>query len=276
MRVVCLRNEDGGRSRHIAEALAEGFRRHGYQVATTYAYGAVQGDLVAAYGWRNAPVFQAYKAAGAHFLYVDLGYWNRKPSNGPRDGHHKVSLDDWCPTACMRRGCPDDRFRALNIEVRNTRPGRNVLIAGMSAKSAAHHGYAPDQWEKAAIAELQRATPRPLVYRPKPSWQGAVPLPGAGYSVGNVPLADLLAGAHMLVTHHSNAAVDAIVAGVPVYCEKGVGSLLSTASLSDVEAPRRSSDAERRALLADISYCQWTPAEMRSGICWDYMRGLLS
>jgi hypothetical protein len=175
----------------------------------------------------------------------------------------------------MRRGCSDERLRALGVEAKDAKAGQSIVIAGMSAKSAADHGFAPSQWETETIQLLQSLTRRPLVYRPKPSWQGATPIPGATYSTERKPIEEVLADAHMLVSHHSNAAVDALAAGVPTYCLKGVGSLLSTASLAEIEAPRLPSKELRRQFLADVAYCQWTPDEMRSGACWDHMKGLL-
>lgn len=276
MRVICLRAEDSGRSMHVANAMAEGFRRHGHSVTSLITLsGGAQADMIVAYGWRFQPVFEAYRAAGAHYIYVDMGFWNRKPDGAPRDGHHKVVLDAWCPTKHMQRGCPDDRFRAQNIEVHAPRPGRSIVIAGMSAKSAADHGYAPSQWETETIGQLQLLTSRPLVYRPKPSWKGAKSIAGSEFSTERKPIGEVLADAHALITHHSNAAVDAMAAGVPVYCVDGVGRLVSTVALENIESPQLPCEAVRRQFLADVAYLQWTPVEMRTGVCWDHMKAQL-
>ncbi len=278
MRVVCLRYEESGRSGHIAEAMGAGFKRHGCQVIQDVATSKqIRGDLAVAYGWRCEEAFKMYRDAGLHFLYVDLGFWNRKPPNSPREGHHKVVLDAWCPTKTMTRGCPGDRFARLGVEVRPPKPGQSIIVTGMSAKSAADHGYLPNQWEAGMIASLAAMTSRPIVYRPKPSWRGATPIHGAAYDEGKVPLAQVLETAHLILSHHSNTAVDAVVAGVSTYSVAGVGSLMSTPALDKetIEAPYRWSDAERHAFLADVAYLQWMPAEMRSGACWDHMRGQL-
>ena len=126
-----------------------------------------------------------------------------------------------------------------------------------------------------AIETLAKASRREIVYRPKPSWKQARAIDGASYAKEG-QIESILDGAHALVTHHSNTAIDAIAAGVPVHCETGVGSILSTVSLDDVENPRVPSDAERLSLLQDVAYLQWSIAEMRSGVCWDYLRGRLA
>lgn len=271
MKVACYTADLSRRSEHVAKAMRDGFVRHGIDVAIYKSFDMVRGDVAVAYGWSHQSVFSAYRERGLHFIYIDLGFWLRKPRNASLDGYHKVSLDDWCPTAKMRRGCPADRFNALGVKVSQQSSGDHILIAGMSEKASIHHGLLPSEWEKQAVATLQSVTGRRLVYRPKPSWRGAVELAGADFSTKETIEEDLV-GCHALVTHHSNAAVDAIVAGVPVYCQKSVGSLLSTSDLATIEHPYRPADAERMQFLHDVAYVQYTPAEMRSGLVWDQLR----
>ena len=79
------------------------------------------------------------------------------------------------------------------------------------------------------------------------------------------------AGCWALVTHHSNAAVDALAAGIPVFCEDGAASLLSMPRLADIENPPLPEG--RAQFFADLAYCQWSVPEMASGACWDYLIG---
>lgn len=282
VKVAVYVNESGGhRNRHLGAAMAEGFRRHSCQVAVETRFDSVIADLAVAYGWRNRDIFAAYRGAGGHYLYLDLGYWQRKPPGKRWDGYHKVALDDWCPSKHMWRGRGRERFGRLDVRVdeRRSLPGdAPVIIAGMSARSAAHHGFAPETWERAAVATLHRVTRRPLIYRPKPSWDGARPIAGAAFDKrdGDIDIArSALSAAYALVTHHSNAAVDAIAAGLPVYCEAGIGRLLSMPDLSRIDiAPPRALE-ERAAFCADVAWCQWTPNEMHSGECWAHYRELL-
>lgn len=273
MKVACYADPTR-RSGTIAKAMRDGFVRHGIDVKIYHRFDMIRGDVAVAYGWSNQETFSAYRERGLHFIYIDLGFWLRKPIAASLDGYHKVSLDDWCPTGKMRRGCPSDRFEFLGVDVRPSVPGDHILIAGMSEKASVHHGLLPNEWEQGAVSALQAATSRRLVYRPKPSWRGAIQLVGADFSVSKSIEEDLV-GCHALVTHHSNAAVDAVVAGVPVYCEKSVGSILSMRSIADVERPYRPADAERMQFLYDVAYVQYTPNEMRSGLVWDQFRGRL-
>jgi hypothetical protein len=276
---VCYVNSATRRSKLIAEAMRDGFKRHGIPCTTATGLAVIEADICVAYGWVHEQIFNRYRKAGGHYLYVDLGYWHRKPGGKQFAGYHKVSLDGWCPLQTMLRNCPADRFNVLNVPVKSMgTSGRHVVVAGMSAKSASDHGLGAESWERRAIATIKSASPRfasNIIYRPKPSWKKSRRIEGAGICDINKPIDDVLEGAHMLVTHHSNAAIDALVNGVPIYCEKGVGSVLSTARLEDVETPRIPTDSERMALLHDIAYTQFTPMEMRDGVVWDQYREMI-
>lgn len=276
MKAIILANPSVQRACHVAKAMKAGIQRHGVDVSLTHDATDIRGDVLIAYGWNNKATFAAYRAAALNFLYIDLGFWLRKTPNMRLDGYHKVVLNDWCPTSTMRRGCPSDRYTALNLPepLQTTIAKKKIVVAGMSAKSAADHGFSPERWEQDAIVKIATQTRRGIVYRPKPSWDKARPLVGAGYCADGA-IESLLPQTHALVTHHSNAAVDAIRAGVPVYCAKGVGSLLSTVDLESIENPRIPPESERMQLLYDIAYLQWNVAEMRDGSCWDNYRGLL-
>lgn len=274
MRVLCLADPQHRRARKVAEFMFEGLRRHGVDARIQVPGAPKDGDVAVAYGWRNEGVFKAWRAAGKHFLYVDLGYWDRKPPGRVYDGYYKVSADAWCPLEKMRRNCPPDRFNRLGVTPKPWHSGELVIVAGMSERSAAHHGLRAEAWEQGAIRVLRRYTSLPIVYRPKPSWLEAAPLQGAGFSRGD-ELAPLLERTHFLATHHSNAAVDALVAGVPVFCEKSVASTLSAKEFWEVSQPVFPSDQARAQLLADVAYVQWNGDEMRSGECWENVRGLI-
>ena len=261
---------------HVAQAMRDGLARHGINADIKDKFMSVSADLAIAYGWVNKNIFAEYAAAGKRFLYVDLGFWHRRGVDPNRyDGYHKIVIDNWCPVKTMQRGCPGDRLKRFGVELKQAKPGAHIVVAGMSERSAQDHGMVAEQWERSAIGMIKAHSARSIIYRPKPSWKQAREIGGVGY-VKEGKIESVLDGAHALVTHHSNTAIDAIAAGVPVYCKTGVGSILSTVSLDDIENPRVPSDAERLSLLQDVAYLQWSIAEMRSGACWDYLRGRLA
>ena len=208
-------------------------------------------------------------------IYIDLGYWGRRKLSR-WDGYHKLALNSRHPTAYFQdRPHSPDRFNQFRIPIQPWRKaGRHVLVVGMSAKAAGAEGLSPESWERSTIAKLKRLTDRPIVYRPKPNWAEAKPIAGAVFGRGPT-LAEALVDCHAVVAHHSNAAVDALLAGVPCICPEGVAAPLSARRLEDIENLPMPDGREQWA--ADIAWTQWSIDEMQSGAAYRYLldEGLL-
>lgn len=271
MRVAVYFDPPSRRSRGIASYMAAGIERVGDSVYQTGRWKFdPDADVAVAYGWGHPELFEAYRAAGKHFVYVDLGWWDRKPEGMVMEGYHKVCVDAREPTAYFRRNSPPDRFARFKFPVKQWRmSGDHILLAGMSEKSAGTRGFKPYEWELAALAEIRRATDRRVLYRPKPSWIHAMPIASCDWSPPTDDIQTALAGAWAVVTLHSNVAVDALLAGIPVHVIEGVASGFST-PINMIEVP--STPDGREQLLADIAYCQFNTCEMRSGECWRYLK----
>jgi hypothetical protein len=255
-----------GRGDHIARALCEGFARHGIEHTFRTSFEGVQADVAIAYGWINGDVLKRYPV----FAYFDLGYWNRRPERAPADGAHRLAFNSWDTAEHMPCGMPFDRFDAANIDLKQWVDGKSkalnsvALVAGMSAKSARVHGYKLGEWEREAARVAAHQGWR-VVQRPKAPNRDAV----------QEPIARALLNCGLLVTHHSNCAVDALIAGVPVWAHAGVGKLVSPTFCPAPGAAPPLTTAGRRAVLADVAYAQWTVAEMRAGDAWAFMREYL-
>lgn len=269
MRIACHLNPTSRRSSHLAQMMAEGARRHGLSVLLTQDFTAPAADIGVAYGWGHPGLFEAYRARGGHFAYLDLGWWGRKPRKDVLGGFHKVSINGREPGAYFRGNYATDRFCRHGLTVAPWRPsGAHILLAGMSAKSAKTRGLRPQEWEMSMIAAIRALTDRPIVYRPKPSWLEATPLPGTIFSFPETPVETALRDCWMVVTLHSNVAVDALLAGVPVNVAEGVAAEFST-PLAALESPLRQDGREQ--LMADIAYSQWSAKEMASGEAWRHL-----
>jgi len=124
-----------------------------------------------------------------------------------------------------------------------------------------------------ALKRVGKYTNRPLIYRPKPSWKEAVSLSGARFSRPPELLAHLLPDAWALVTFGSNAAVEALTAGVPVIVTgDGIARPLARTQEENIDDLFIPSDAVRRQWLADMAYCQFNVQEMESGLAWKILR----
>ncbi len=258
------------RSRLIAHAMHKGIRRYEAQVELLpdHRYRQPRHDIAIFYGLAGnlRRVFHEYRAEGRKAVYIDLGYWGRRNKNR-YDGYHKLSLNGRHPTDYFQAvPHPADRFEHFGIDIAPWRQsGRHIIVAGMSAKGATCEGFVPQQWEGQTITALRRLTDRPIVYRPKPSWIGAKPIAGSTFQPG-IALVDALDNAWAVVCHHSNIAIDAILAGVPVVCTQGVATKIASGDLSCIESLPMPDNRAQWA--ADIAYAQWSMDEMESGAAW--------
>jgi hypothetical protein len=217
--------------------------------------------------------FRAYRdTSGCRVVFVDLGYWARHKLTR-WDGYHKIVLGDRHPTAYFQgKPRPADRIAEHKLEIKPWRKSGDghIIIAGMSAKAAAAEGFAAESWERETAARLSALTDRRIIYRPKPNWSGAKPIKGTVMD-SRTPLDVALRDAYAVVTHHSNVAIDALIAGVPCVCPFGAASVLSAHSIEQINNLPMHGD--RAQFAADLAYTQYSIDEMQSGIAWDYVLG---
>lgn len=260
----------------LGNALAAGFRKHNVEHSLHHEFNGVIADVALAYGWSNElkfKVFSQYRDAGKHFVFFDLGYWDRG-----RKGAYKVAVDDWDSATNMLRNMPDDRLQKSGITLRDDWDPNSdyVMIVGMSEKGAGTHGYKFNEWEKSAQAFLMdkfKGSNLRFEIRQKPRGGEKDKSPG---------IQEVLKSARFVVSHHSNVSVECLITGIPYTCKKGAGIYLSTVRDPDryiedapILNPTRPSLSERKQLLSDVAYVQWTIKEMAEGHCWDYIKRVL-
>lgn len=239
-----------------ADAFKRCFAARGWRVKETNKHISERPDLIAGYGWR--PVMrEAHQRWPEIVLHCDLGFWSR-------DQYMKLALGDrWSPL--VDRDFDDARLRCHGVKIQPSRaPGKRVLVCGMSAKAAGTWNLQPQQWEENAVKRLVKAGAT-VTYRPKPTWHGAREIKGAAYD-RSYSIAAALAQADAVVSHHSNAAIDALAAGLPIYVETGIARALSVPTIEaavGAEAP----DYETRAqFLRQVAFHQWSLPELAAGV----------
>lgn len=274
MRVAIYTLKGNGGSSKTCPAMEAGARRFGYHT-TVFAdtqYCPEQGayyDVAVFWGYVETlqAVMRDYSAAGKPAVYLDLGYWKR-------DQYFKVSVNARHPTAYFQRRYHDDvRRKLFGVEPQLWRKvvGGHILLAGMGAKAAWAEKLEPvESFEREVVKLLKMRTDRPIVYRPKPSWSGAKPIEGTRFSPRAEPLEELLANSFAVVTHHSNVAVDGLVAGVPAFALQGVAAPMGSSYFLTIGEPFYPHNREQ--WLNDVAYCQWSLDEMRDGTVWRHLK----
>lgn len=247
--------------------------------------GEVDADVAVFYGFQPhvRKVMRNYVLANRHAVHVDLGYWSRR-FRGDRYGYHRFSINRHHPDYFQRVKHPRDRADELGIKLEPwSHGGEYVLLCGMSEKAAGVVGLGFQEWEREAARQIAAVTSRPIWYRPKPNKYGSyrgingtqMTRPRAKLSAEGYPttdISDALRGAWCVVSHHSNAGIDAIVAGVPCFQVDGVALAMGLADLRKIETPRQPTDDERRQWANDVAYTQFNCSEMRKGVPWRHFK----
>jgi hypothetical protein len=261
------------RAKEICPELVAGARRSGYRVQLLWAdqYREPITDILMHYGFDGsrdsiiAKAHEDYKRAGLKAIYVDLGYFKNRAALGRYGDYHRFSINARHPDAYFQNvKHPGDRAAALRVRVaKRITQGRKIVVCGCSTKASAFDRVVG--WEEQAITELRRHTDRPIVYRPKPQrakYGQLPPIAGTEYSHPmSRKLEHELVDAWAVVSHHSNAGLDALVAGVPCFQVEGVALSLGLDDLSKIETPRLPDADERQQLVNDVCYTQWNGRE---------------
>ncbi len=232
-------------------------------------------DNIAVVGIKSTIALKAAIDTGTNFILFDKGYhrWDRI---GGIYKFWRVSVNGHHPThTLMNVNRSHDRLANVGLEIAPWRKsGEYILLAGSSAKYHRHYGLPdPTEWADGVVRELRKHTDRPIYYRPKKSWKGAMPIEGTTWARVTARIEWQLRDSWALITHGSNSCVEALIGGVPsIILGPGVTKSLSSTCLDDIEDPRLASFDERQQLLANLMYQQWTMDEYRSGEAWAVIR----
>lgn len=257
------------REENLANAFVAGAKRHGIDavVRSKAAASVNDADVAVVFGIKGSGVIEQFREAGKRALLIDKGF--------TRDtGHYKVCWG-MSPLRYFMRGTRDTRrLNKLPLDLKPLRShGENVVYAGSSQKYCTVNRLGDATSYANVIIDAVRAqSQRPIIYRPKPSWAEARPINGTTFSRPPRSLQDELHNAHCLITHGSNAAVEAVIAGIPaIVLGDGVAAPVCRRDLENIEQLFFPSENERWQWLSNLSYCQFTLDEMHNGTAWEIL-----
>lgn len=239
-----------GASDIISPALAEGSNLPMVDMPT-----ALQPGNLISYGdgaGMQSLINQAQQE-GREWVYIDRGYFKARHY----DGYYRVTHNAY---QLQRVGAyPSTRFDALGLEIRPWRKeGKHILVCPPSPHLASMVGLDSKAWLQKTLQTLRRYTKREIIVRHKapPGWRELH------------PIEKVLEGAHALVTYASNAAIDALLMGIPIFMTsaRGAAFAYSQADLTWIENPRFPEGREQ--LMYSLAANQWTVEEMKNGTCW--------
>lgn len=201
------------------------------------------------------PLIEGWRKAGRAWLYWDRGYFFRVFATdlppGKDGGMYRWHLNSFAMQAI--RDVSDDRWKSNPTPVWPwARTGRHIVVAEPSETYERFHGI--EGWTARTVKRLNELTDRPLLIRNKEMQR-----------FGR-KLHEDLKGAHCLVTHGSNAAVEAVIMGCPVFVHSdSAASLVGRCDLGQIDAPIY---PDRQPWLNSLAYSQVSEAEMIDGTLW--------
>lgn len=201
----------------------------------------------------NMRTIEAHKKRGGTIAMWDMGYWDRTESM-------RLSMNSMHPTLAQLMLSQQGVSRREFTLREDADPAGPILLIGLGAKSVSAYGLGHTlRWETAKAQEIRQRFPgRAILWRPK--GRKVVRMAGTILKHG-MPIDDALRGCSLVVCRHSNVAVDACIAGVPVECEDGAAAALYRAGSSP------GPDA-RLHFLQRLSWWNWAPSEAFAAWQW--------
>lgn len=190
-------------------------------------------------------VLPAAIRAGRPFWHIDNGFWS--PARGDRVGYYRITYRSLSPVMLARPPMVRDAPPMAPWRAR----GGHVVFAHPGPTFGTAAGLDMVAWRQAARIALSAATRRAVTERSKDCRRA---------------LEGDLRGAHALVTHSSNVAIDAALAGVPVVvAPTSPAAPIGSTSISEVEQPEM---GDREPWLRSLSCQQFTLGEMCDGTAY--------
>lgn len=205
--------------------------------------------------------WQQHIRRGGRCIGWDLGYWKHKADGTCR---MRVTIDRDHPQHLIRQEA-GERWAAEGIALRNdANPSGPIIIVGMGQKSLRQFGLNTLQWERRAIESVRRKYPdHRMLFRPK---RDTDPRPERMTCIDG-PIDQAIKGASLVVCRHSNVAIDACIAGVPVICDDGAAHALYHNNPNPTQE-------QRLQFLQSAAWWQWKPEEAIQA--WEYLLQRLS
>lgn len=209
-------------------------------------------DLLVTYGTGH-PLrrqwWQRHRNSGRHCIGLDLGYWGADTM--------RVTIDTDHPQDWIRAESPE-RWDSQGIALREDfNPRGHAVIVGMGRKSLAVHHLRPLEWETRAVAQARALGLTPVLKPKRIKYAG---IPGVSKATGSIE--ETMKGAALVICRHSNVAVDACIAGVPVRCEDGAAFALYRNN-------SHPTPAERLEFLRSLAW--WNYRIDEAELAWKYL-----
>lgn len=225
------------------------------------------GNLFFCFGqiWLAEEVIRQAIPRGRKFFQIDNGFWH--PSRGQPHGYYRFMYSRPDPVLVtdndllmqrMAKASPD-----LSVAFKPMRKdGDHILIAMPGEEFGRAHGLQMRPWMDSIVDRVKTVTDRPIRVRDR---------------MATNSIRDDLRHCWALVTHSSNASVDAILQGIPVFVEPTnmaapVGNL--TLDVASMDKPHFPTNDFLNTWWFSLMCQQFTHREMTSGVAHYFLSAI--
>ena len=200
----------------------------------------------------NRGIIDLCRKYNRQWMYIDHAYLNRgHEQKNYRFGINKLFAypkDASCATF------DNSRLKKMNVDLKDWQKNGNHIVVCPPSETIMTF-YECHNWLEKTLTILKANTERPLVVRTKPK-----------YGDVSRPLRMDLVNAHALVTHCSNAAVEAVIEGIPVFVsDHSVCKYVGSTDLTKIENPIYK---DRTQWLNYLSFAQFSLNELKDEECF--------
>jgi hypothetical protein len=249
-----------------AKQFINGLKRHDVSAELKIGFSADStSDLTVVWGMRGAKIVRPNK----DFLLMERSYFEDRfkwISLGYNDLNNRGEFYNTnMPSDRWNKHFNDGRMKEWNPI------GDHVLltlqIRGDNSLNHVNVNY------QQIVNEIRKNTDLPIYVRDHPHRKNTWgKLNGVHYADTNIPIAEAIRKAKVVVTINSNSGVDAILEGTPVLnIDHGsmVWDLAMQNDFSNIDTPPI---PNREQWAYDTSYCQWLPSEIENGDAWAHLK----
>ena len=211
----------------------------------------------------NREVYEHYRREGKPVIVIDVGALQRGVT-------WKIAIDNINALGKYghKHNLDNDRPRKLGIELQNRKQtNENITIATQHTKSeqVAHVDYSA--WLERTLKEINSISNRLTVVRHHPrcnlGYDGSSVVESPVKLPGTYDSYDIDFGCHTMINFNSGPAIQAIIAGCPVVCDKTSLAYPMSIKLDEIENPP---EIDRSQWLIEICHTEYTIPEIEQGL----------
>ena len=203
-------------------------------------------------------------------VFVDMPYFNRwLPGQDLNQSNWRMCFGNVHDNDMFNVSI--ERFESFGVEIKPYQNDAEHILICPSSDTMTRYIHKMDSGEWAASVKkmLIGCTNRPIRIRQKPRKNGT-----SGPAAADISIEDDLINCHAVVTTGSLTAIDALLAGVPVFSTSSnlcPSAWCTNTNLAKINWPVK---YEREHLLANLAWKQFSIEEMRNGVCYEAINRL--